>query len=208
MSFFKFISSKVFLKQIGLAVVAIIVLVIIITQWLRITTNHGEFIVVPDLTHKSLREAKTIVDNADLRIEVTDSADYDPDTMRFAILTQEPKPGSKVKQDRKIMVKINPSGYRKITIPQLKQLTRRNAEAMLKAVGLKPGKTIYVDDIGKDIVLNAMFKRDTLRSGDQLPKTSVVDLICGNGVNPDDPKFDMPEVPIDSLDNQINGSGE
>lgn len=184
MSFFKFLSSKVFLKQIGLAIGVTIVLIIVVMQWLRITTNHGEFISVPDLSKKSLREAKVILENVSLRIEVTDSADYDPDIPRYAIINQEPKAGSHVKEDRKIMVKINPSGYRKVTVPQLKQLTRRNAEAILKAVGLKAGRTIYVDDIGRDIVLGALYKRDTIRPGDVLPRTSIIDLICGNGSGP------------------------
>lgn len=197
MSFFKFLFSKTFLIQIGLAIVVLVLIVFGVLKWLDITTNHDEFVTVPDLSKMSLRMAKETAEGALLRVEVTDSAEYDPDIPRFAIIKQEPKAGSKVKENRKIYVRINPSGYRKITIPQLNQLTKRNAQAILEAIGLKVGEIEYVDDIGKDMVLGALYKGDTIYAGDKLPKTTTIDLICGNGVNPDMPNFQT-ETVIDS----------
>ncbi|SFU62595.1 PASTA domain-containing protein [Pustulibacterium marinum] len=206
MSFFKFIFSKTFLLQIVLAIVVTIALIFGALQYLNITTNHGEFVTVPDLSKKSLREAKDLIDEAALRIEVLDSTEYDPKIPRFAVVQQEPRAGSDVKENRKIYVKINPSGYRKITIPQVVQKTKRNAEAILEAVGLKVGTVEYVDDIGKDMVLGVLHKGDTLQSGAQLQKTSVVDLICGNGINPDAPRYDQDiEVINDSIPTNDEG---
>lgn len=198
MSFFKFITSKTFFIQIGLAIVALFVIGFLVLQWLKITTNHGEFVVVPDLSQKSLRLAKEQAENKLLRIEVLDSTEYNPEAPRFSILEQSPAAGRKVKEGRKIYVRINPSGYRKISIPQIHEVTKRNAEAILKAVGLKVGEIIYVDDIGKDMVLGALHKGDTIYSGDKLPKTSVVDLICGNGVNPDAYNYVNDTVVVDT----------
>lgn len=199
MSFFKFIFSKTFLLQIGLAIVAVVVLIFGALQWLDSTTNHGEFVTVPDLSKKSIREAKDIIEAATLRIEVLDSTEYNPKVPRFAVVQQEPIAGKEVKENRKIYVKINPSGYRKITIPQVIQKTKRNASAILEAVGLNVGEVEYVDDIGRDMVLGVLHKGDTLQPGDRLQKTAVVDLICGNGINPNAPKYDELEEVIDSL---------
>ena len=58
MSIIKFLSSKTFLKQILLAIVAIVVLSFIMLKWLNISTNHGEFETVPDLTGKSISVAQ------------------------------------------------------------------------------------------------------------------------------------------------------
>ena len=58
MSLIKFLTSKTFFKQILLAVVALVVLCFILLKWLNITTNHGEFETVPDLTGKSIRCGK------------------------------------------------------------------------------------------------------------------------------------------------------
>ena len=57
MSLIKFLSSKTFLKQLGLAVVAIVVLSFILLKWLNISTNHGDFHTVPNLTGKSISVA-------------------------------------------------------------------------------------------------------------------------------------------------------
>jgi hypothetical protein len=53
MSFIKFLTSKTFFKQLGLAVIALIIIVILVMQFLKSTTNHGEFIKVPELKGKS-----------------------------------------------------------------------------------------------------------------------------------------------------------
>ena len=111
MSFIKFITSKTFLKQIGLAVLAIVVLVILTLQYLKITTNHGEFVLVPDLSKKSLREVEEIVDKANLNYAVLDSTNYNPDYPRFSVIEQSPKANNEVKEGRKIYLTINPSGY-------------------------------------------------------------------------------------------------
>lgn len=50
MNLFKFLVSKVFLKQIALAVVATVVLVFLALKWLKSSTNHGDFETVPQLT--------------------------------------------------------------------------------------------------------------------------------------------------------------
>ena len=48
----------------------------------------------------------------------------------------------------------------------------------------KIGKITYVNNIGKDMVLKLSHKGKTLRAGDKLAKTSVIDLQLGNGKRP------------------------
>jgi len=183
MSFIKFITSKTFLKQIGLAVLAIVVLVILTLQYLKITTNHGEFVLVPDLSKKSLREVEEIVDKANLNYAVLDSTNYNPDYPRFSVIEQSPKANNEVKEGRKIYLTINPSGYRKVIVPNVMQVTKRNAESMLKAVGLNVGKVSYINEIGKDMVYYVRYEGENILPGHQLPKTTEVELVCGNGNN-------------------------
>ena len=70
MSFVKFLTSKVFLKQLGLAIVALLVLCFIILKWLTITTNHGEFVVVPNLKGISIETVKIELNDNDLAMEI------------------------------------------------------------------------------------------------------------------------------------------
>ncbi len=179
--FLNFIKSKVFLIQLGLAVIVSIVLVIILLQWLKGSTNHGEFVEVPDLSKLSLMEMRTKIENANLRYEVLDSANYNPDYPRFSVIEQNPLAGNKVKKNRKIYVTVNPSGYKKVTVPNIIQVTQRNASSMLRAVGLDVERVTYVDELGKDMVYYIKHKGKNISPGDKLPKTSKIDLICGNG---------------------------
>ncbi|MDO5608049.1 MAG: PASTA domain-containing protein [Capnocytophaga sp.] len=187
-SFFKKPGVQLWLRQFLWAFLVIIVLVFMVLQFLKIYTNHGEYVVVPDLTKKTLSEVNDILKEADLRYEVLDSTTYNPKYPKYSVISQNPEAADHVKVNRKIYLTINPSGYRKVTVPKVIQITRRSAEAVLKSVGLEIGKITYVDNIGKDMVLEIKYKGQKVNPGDMLVKTSKVDLVCGNGKDPLNPK--------------------
>mgnify|MGYP000971509283 FL=1 len=54
-------------KHIALAIVATIVLIWLALKLLQVYTAHGKFIVVPDLTRKTLTEVQIILDEQNLR---------------------------------------------------------------------------------------------------------------------------------------------
>ena len=180
-NFLNFLKSKSFLIQLALSLVLVIVLVLVTLSWLKSTTNHGEFVEVPDFSKLSVMEMRKSVEDAGLRYEVLDSATFNPDYPRFSIIEQDPLAGTKVKTNRKIYFTVNPSGYKKVTIPNIKQVTKRNATSMLKAVGLDVQRVTYIDELGKDMVYEIKYKGKYVKPGDKLPKTSKVELICGNG---------------------------
>ena len=182
--FIAFLRSRVFLINIGLALVAVIVVVYLSMQWLKSSTNHGEFVEVPDLAKLSVIEMRETLEDAGLRYEVLDSANFDPEYPRFSIIEQDPPAGNKVKANRKIYVTVNPSGYKKVTIPKIIQVTQRNATAMLRAVGLEVDRVTYINELGKDMVYYIKHKGKRMNPGDKLPKTSKLELICGNGTVP------------------------
>ncbi|MEZ4796763.1 MAG: PASTA domain-containing protein [Flavobacteriaceae bacterium] len=181
MSIIQFLKSKVFLKQIGLALLAIIVLCFLMLQWLKITTNHGEFVEVPELTGKSLEVVEMEIEDKDLQMVVQDSANYNPDYPKYAVIEQTPKAGALVKENRKIYLILNPSGYRKIGVPNVIRRTFRQAKPTLEALGFQLGNISYADDIGKDEVLSIKYKGETITPGTLLEKTSKIDLVLGNG---------------------------
>ena len=167
--------------QIGLALVVLVITVFLVLGWLNSTTNHGEFVEVPDFSKQSVMQMRKSIEEAGLRYEVLDSANYNPDFPRFSIIEQNPAAGAKVKTNRKIYFTVNPSGYKKVTVPQIIQVTKRNAASMLKAVGLDVQRVTYVDELGKDMVYEIKYKGKYIKPGDKLPKTSKIELVCGNG---------------------------
>ena len=182
MSIIKFLTSKTFFKQLLLAVVAIIVLCFIMLKWLNMSTNHGDFETVPELKGKSISVAELELKDNKLVMKIQDSANYNPDYPKFSVIEQEPLAGSKVKEDRKIYITLNPSGYRKMNIPEgLIDQTYRQVKPNLEALGFKVGKVTYADNIGKDMVLEIKHQGETIKPGILLPRMSTIDLILGNG---------------------------
>ena len=180
-NFFNFLKSKTFLIQLVLALVVLVLLVFLALRWLKSTTNHGEFVEVPDFSKMSVPDMRESVEEAGLRYEVLDSANFNPDYPRFSIIEQNPSAGNKVKENRKIYLTVNPSGYKTVTVPKIIQVTQRNATSMLRAVGLDVQRITYVNELGKDMVYQIKYKGKYVKPGDKLPKTSKIELVCGNG---------------------------
>ena len=179
MTFFKFLFTKTFFKQLLLAIVALLLLIFIVLWWLRFTTNHNEKIQVPDLAKMSLDKVEEKLDELDLRYAILDSANYNPDFPKYSVIEQIPKPGKYVKENRKIYLTLNPSGYMKIDVPDILGRTRRQAEPTLLAMGFKIGKISHRPHIS-DNVLEMRFNGEKLDPGTPIQKTSVIDLIVGD----------------------------
>ena len=184
MSIIKFLVSKTFFKQLALAIVAIVVLCFIMLKWLNVSTNHGEFETVPDLKGKSINVAEIELGENNLVMQIQDSANFNPNYPKFSVIEQEPQSGTQVKENRKIYLTLNPSGYRKIEVPDLKERTYRQAKPTLEALGFKVGKLTYENNIAEDMVLRMTYKGNTIEPSDKLEKTSVIDLVLGNGNRP------------------------
>lgn len=185
MSIIKFLASKVFFKQIALAAVAVVVLCFIMLKWLNTTTNHGDFETVPELKGKSIEVANIELKENNLVMEIQDSSNYNPNYPKFSVIEQDPPSGKKVKENRKIYLTLNPSGYRKVLVPDLRGRTFRQAKPTLEALGFKIGKKTYVDYLGEDEVVKMRYKNKDIKKGDLLPKTSTIDMILGNGNRPE-----------------------
>lgn len=177
----RFLLSKTFLKHLVLAGVLVIILVFVALYWLDYSTNHDQKIEVPHIAKMSLEEAEEALSELDLRLEILDSANYNPDYPKFSVIDQIPAAGSDVKENRKIYITLNPSGYRKVVIPPLVGSTRRQAEPTLRGLGFEIGEITYKPDIAKDEVLEMHHKGKKIEAGDELQITSVIDLVLGDG---------------------------
>lgn len=181
MSLFKFIFSKAFVRQLVLAAVFLLILVFLVLSWLKFTTNHNQHIVVPDVSKLTYNEATKKLKEVDLRLEVLDSANFNPDYPRYSVIEQIPASGQKVKENRKIYITLNPSGYRSVEIPPLVGRTRRQAEPTLRALGFEIGQVTYKPYIAIDEVLEMRHDGRIIEPGEQLQITSVIDLVLGDG---------------------------
>ena len=82
---------------------------------------------------------------------------------------------------RRCTYKKNSKNFQKISLPNVIQITKRNAESILTALGFQVNDYSYVDNIGKDMVLDVLFKGEKILPGQKIPLNSELDLILGNG---------------------------
>ncbi|MEZ4858899.1 MAG: PASTA domain-containing protein [Flavobacteriaceae bacterium] len=181
MNFLKFLFTKAFLKQLGYAVLVIFGLSLIVLGWLRFSTHHGQKIEVPDLAKMTLEQAEEVLDDLDLKLEIMDTTNYNPDFPYKTVIEQIPKAGKFVKENRKIYLSINRSGYPMIEVPPVVGKTMRQAAPTLRALGFEIGKINYRKYIAKDEVLEISFQGKKIKPGEKLQKTTVIDLVLGDG---------------------------
>ena len=182
MNFIKFLFSKSFIKQLIFAFIALVIFGFLALKWLKSYTNHGTFVTVPELTGQTFDAAQILIKEHELRSEVQDSSNYNPNYPKGAVIEQDPFAGSQVKEDRKIYLILNPSAYKTLAVPDVIRRTFRQAKPSLEAVGFQIGRKIYTDDLGKDEVLEIRHNGQIIEAGTMLPKTSKIDLILGNGI--------------------------
>ncbi len=181
MSLQKFLLSFTFLKQVLIALFIVCACLFLFMYWIGFTTNHGQEILVPNLSKMTLEQAEDKLDELDLDYELLDTVDYNSAFPALTIVHQDPNPGAKVKQNRVIYVKINSTGYAKVRIPDLVQKTYRQAVPTLTALGLEVGDTTYVPNLAKDMVLEMKVNGIPIKAGTQVLKMSKVDLVLGDG---------------------------
>ena len=189
--------------QMLIAMGIIAVLVYLFMHWLTFTTDHGNEITVPDLRKLSEQQVEEKLDDLNLEYVLLDSVDFKKDFPKHSVVEQDPIAGSKVKEGRKIYIKINSSGFTTVKIPNLIEKTYRQAVPTLKALGLEEGTITYKPYLGKDMVLEMRWNGKKLNPGDKVFKSSKIDLVLGDGkVGFDDTELDTipatEETPVDA----------
>jgi len=182
MNFLKFIFSKRFLKHIIGAIVVSVLLIIGLFYWLNYYTNHNEYIEVPDLSKLTIDIVEKKTEEMNLRYEISDSTAFNPDYPAFSVVDQNPTPGQFVKEERKIYLTINPKNYAMVAIPEsILGNTIRQVKPTLESLGFRIGEITEKPDLAKGVVLELKHKEETLKPGSELRKTSVIDIVVGDG---------------------------
>jgi len=128
-----------------IAVAVVVVLLCLGAKFgLDIYTHHGEAIAIPDLKHTQLADAKHILSNLGLEVQVVDTG-YKKTLPPDCILEQSPAPGERVKSGHIIYVTINSPHSPTITLPDIiDNCSLREAMAKLTAMGFKLGTPQYI----------------------------------------------------------------
>lgn len=164
-------------------VIAVILFVGILygfNQWLKWYTHHNEALTVPDLKGMHRNEAKELLEKKDLEMVVDDSV-YVPDEPELTVIEQQPPSLSKVKLNRKIYLTVNSPNPPKVEVPDLKDVSLRQALKILKTKGFKPGDLRYVPGVAQNAVKFLEKDGQEISPGEMLPKGTTIDLVLEEG---------------------------
>ena len=173
----KFFSNWI-VKNLLIAFAVVVVLIVGSMIFLNVVTKHNQELSVPDLANMTLDEAEAVAHEAGMRVDVTDSA-FVKRMRRGAVYRQNPAPGSKVKQGRRISLTINAVNPRQITMPDLIGYSTRQAKAEILSRGLVLGRLIYEKDMATNNVLRQMYKGQEIEPGTMIESEAVIDLVVG-----------------------------
>jgi len=177
-----FLKSRLFWKQLGLALAVGVAILIILIIWLNIYTRHGQSRPTPEVRGLSINEAKTVAAKNRMRFQVIDSV-YTAFVPRGCVAEQMPLPGHRVKKGRMIKVTINAFSPEMVALPDLVGLPRRQALSLLETAGLQAGQLNYVPDLTVDFVLKQTIHGREVSPGDSVQKGVVIDLVLGRGLS-------------------------
>lgn len=168
------------LKNLIAALLVGVVLLVVLLVWLRSYTQHGVEVEVPAVTGMYMQEAVPIVEGEGLRLVVIDST-YSRKVPLGTIVEQTPPAGSHAKLDRAIYVTVNASTVRQIVLPELHDISYRQAEATLRSLGITVSGYVYEPSEYKDLVLDIRQGDKSIEMGERISEGSAVTLVVGRG---------------------------
>ena len=162
------------------AIIGIVVLCGLIL-WLKAYTQHGKEITVEDIRGMSVAEAKAVMDAQGLNMQVVDTT-YSRKVPFGTVVEQDPRPNSHAKNGRTVYVTINASSRPQIVMPNLQDMSYRQAETTLRGMGLRVDSTYdYRPSAFRDLVLDVKSNGKSITPGTKLSIGTRVRLVVGYG---------------------------
>ena len=177
----EFYRKHTILSTLILKMLTTLVLLIIVVQLTKIITFHGQEYETPNLVGKTPEELSIFLDEENVhhfKLEVIDSM-FIPDQPKGVVLNQDPAPGSKVKKRRKIYLTTVAVTAPQVEMPNLVDLSLRQAENLLKTNNLQLGQVIYKSSKYNNAVLEQRYKGRIIATSEKVPYMAKITLVVG-----------------------------
>lgn len=168
--------------------------------------SYGKFwsteeVVVPDVTGKQMTLARQILEDKKLRVNVAET--YDASVPAGVVVSQTPEAGARVKEERLVTIYVSKGGE-SVEMPDLKGLSKADAEARLKKMGLVVG-SVY--EKASEEEAGTVIATDP-KAGSKVTKGQKVDITISKGKK--DTKVSVPDVTgltLESAEERIKEAG-
>ena len=185
-----FLKQKKFYLNLLAIVVLSFVLLWLTIKLLNAYTRHGKIYEMPDFSGLTTQEVERMY-GKDYNFILIDSV-YSKTQEPGSIVQQDPLPGSKVKQGRNVYYIIVAKTPERTTMPNLNNLSLRQAIVMLESSGLEVKELEYVEHFARNAICEQRYDGFVIKPGTEIVKGSKITLYVGLG--PDDKKMPLPSL--------------
>lgn len=176
-----FVSSGIFLRNFGGVIATIALLLALTFWWINCYTKHGESLHVHDFVGMDLDDAIEKAGSRSFEIVINDST-FIPGQKANVILTQNPKPQSLVKKNRKIYVSVTKKIAELVELPNLRggndDFDNFRKKCLRKNVEVKKSKEVFSLKLEPETILEVIYKgeeiTDKLADGFEVPKGDTI----------------------------------
>ena len=168
------------LKHFLLLVIIVVLVFTGLIFWLDNYTRHDEQKMVPDVIGMTEENAATLILGRELNYDIVDSV-FRTGAMPGAVVDQDPKAGSFVKKERKIYLIVNAKSAQMTALPDVVDLSLRQAGALLTGADFKIKEVVYKPSDYRDLVLEVLYNGKKVNAGESIPTYSELVLHVGDG---------------------------
>ena len=179
MKAFRFLKDKWFYISLVIMLLVIVIAFLVTFRRLDKFTRHGDEFEVPDMIGMNYDSAVKRYGD-ELTFLLLDSI-YVKGFPEGAVYQQNPRPAAKVKKGRNIYVIRTSIAPEIVTMPNLRNLSLRQAMVSLNAAGLKVDKLEFVDYFARNAVIEQKIKDEVIEPKQEVVKGTAVTLVVGYG---------------------------
>ncbi|MBR4391620.1 MAG: PASTA domain-containing protein [Bacteroidales bacterium] len=202
----QFLKQKKFYLNLLAIIVLSLVLLWLTIRLLNVYTRHGKVYELPDFSGMTIDEVKASYgkDYHFILIDSVYSKTQDPGT----IVQQDPLPQAKVKHGRNVYYIIVAQTPEKTNMPNLNNLSLRQALVLLESNGLLVKELKYINHFARNAICEQRYDGAVIKPGTEIIKGSKITLLVGLGA--DQRNMKLPKLygtPAEEVQHILNMNG-
>jgi hypothetical protein len=156
------------------------VIVILFLHRLDAYTNHNQAVIIPDVKGLQVEDAVPLFEKNMLRYVIIDSI-FSKEVKPGAIVELMPEVNSKVKKNRIVYITINAKTEEMAPLPDVKDISYRQAYAIIKSRGFINVEIKYVSSEFRDLAIGVEYGGKFVQPEARIPLNAKLTLVLGDG---------------------------
>ena len=165
-----------------LAIIITMIIAVVCLIILKSYTRHGREVDMPNFVGQNSVALIDTLLPSDYLIVITDEV-YDKTMEPGTIIKQNPEAGEKVKKGRKVYLTVATSEPPTVIMPELRDVSLRQAEIMLNALGLELEGTILKPSPYENAVLEQLHNGRAIAAGTKIKMGDKITLVVGRDIS-------------------------